>query len=153
MSILSLDIATRATGFAVFDNGELITSGVIKSSKSDFIERGREIAQELREIFVKHSVTDLVIEDLKVAKNQKVTVMIAIVHGIIIATLSKDCSVYYISPTEWRAGFNHGLNAKRELAKKRAIQLTEVMYGLKVSDDEAEAILLGKFFEKNKVLG
>lgn len=149
MTTLALDISTKSTGYSVFENGELVTSGVISSKETDYIERGRQLANLVKAIAEAYQPTDLVVEDLKVIHNQKTLVMLGTVHGLIIGALP-NIPVTYIGPTVWRAGFNHGLNAKRDLAKKRAIQFVEALYGLKVGDDEAEAILLGKFFEKNK---
>lgn len=104
------------------------------------------MAEFVRVLFSKYGSFDIVvIEELKVLKNQKVLAMLGIIQGMVI----RECfssQVEFIPPTVWRKPY--GLNGKREEAKKKAIQFCKDK-GVEVSsDDEAEAILLGKYFSK-----
>ena len=104
------------------------------------------MAESVRALFSKHSGFDIVvIEELRVLKNQKVLAMLGIIQGMVI----RECfnsQVEFIPPTVWRKPY--GLNGKREEAKKKAIQYCKYK-GVDVNtDDEAEAILLGKYFSK-----
>jgi len=146
MKILSLDLSSTSSGYAVLEDGKLIDYGTFKSNDHDYVIRGHYMAEFVRVLFSKYGSFDIVvIEELKVLKNQKVLAMLGIIQGMVI----RECfssQVEFIPPTMWRKPY--GLNGKREEAKKKAIQFCKDK-GVEVStDDEAEAILLGKYFSK-----
>jgi lactococcus phage M3 protein len=146
MKILSLDLSSTSSGYAVLEDGKIIDYGTIKSNDPDYVIRGHYMAESVKVLFSKHSGFDLVvIEELKVLKNQKVLAMLGVIQGMVI----RECfnsQVEFIPPTVWRKPY--GLNGKREEAKKKAIQYCKDK-GVDVNtDDEAEAILLGKYFSK-----
>lgn len=146
MKILSLDLSTKSSGYAVFENDKLIKFGVIKSTDKDLLVRGNYMAEFVRILCEKYGKFDLVgIEELKVLRNQSTLVKLAQVQGMVLREL-KDQVVKFVMPTMWRKGFE--LNGKRAEAKAKAIKLCEEL-GYKVEcDDDAEAILLGIYFQK-----
>lgn len=146
MKILSLDLSTRSSGYAVWVNGKLKEYGTIKNSSEDFLERGNYMAENVRLLVLKHGKFDkVVVEELKVITNQKVLVMLGIVNGLVLRELS-DTEVTFVPPTAWRKTFH--LNGKRSDAKRKAIAFVKGK-GIDVkNDDEAEAILIGKYYIK-----
>lgn len=146
MKILSLDLSTKSSGYAVFEDEKLIDYGVIKSTDKDLLVRGNYMAEFVRLLCEKYGKFDLVgIEELKILSNQATLVKLAQVQGMVLREL-KDQEVKFVMPTVWRKEFK--LNGKRADAKAKAIQLCKDK-GLEVStDDEAEAIILGKYFSK-----
>lgn len=46
--VLSLDISTSGTGWALFKGSDLIQSGVLKHKSKSYFERGRYMASQLR---------------------------------------------------------------------------------------------------------
>lgn len=146
MKILSLDLSTKSSGYAVFENEKLIDYGVIKSTDKDLLVRGNYMAEFVRLLCEKYGKFDLVgIEDLKIIHNQSVLVMLAQVQGMVLREL-KDQDVKFVFPTVWRKYFK--LNGKRAEAKIKAIELCKDL-GYEVEcDDDAEAILLGIYFKK-----
>lgn len=46
--VLSLDISTTGTGWALFKGPELVQSGVLKHKSKSYFERGRYMASQLR---------------------------------------------------------------------------------------------------------
>lgn len=146
MKILSLDLSTKSSGYAVFEDEVLVDYGVIKSTDEDLLVRGNYMAEFVRLLCEKYGRFDLVgIEDLKIIHNQSVLVMLAQVQGMVLREL-KDQVVKFVFPTVWRKGFK--LNGKRADAKAKAIELCKEL-GYEVEcDDDAEAILLGIYFQK-----
>lgn len=145
MKILSLDLSTRSTGYAVYINNKLKEYGTITpNKKDDLLARGNYTAEQVRLLVLKYGHFDkVVVEELKVISNQKVLVMLGIVTGMVVREL-QDSDLTFLPPTSWRKTF--GINGKREIAKKKAIDLC-VNRGLSIkTDDEAEAILLGESF-------
>lgn len=146
MKILSLDLSTKSSGYAIFEDEKLIESGVIRNSDNDLLVRGNYMAEFVRLLCEKYGRFDLVgIEELKVLSNQATLVKLAQVQGMVLREL-KDQEVKFVMPTVWRKGFK--LNVKRADAKARAIELcTELGYTVEC-DDDAEAVLLGIYFQK-----
>lgn len=152
--ILGLDISTKSTGYCVLDgNNKIVDSGYISHNSADYIERSNYMAEFVRLIVSKYPIKEVVIEELKILKNQKVLVMLGICNGIILREL-RDLPVTFVKPTEWRK--HYGLNktsgkghAKREEMKDNAVRLVRAKTGKDVNDDEAEAILLAKFYKKS----
>ncbi len=82
---------------------------------------------------------------IKILSNQATLVKLAQVQGMVLREL-KDQEVKFVFPTVWRKGFK--LNGKRADAKAKAIELCKEL-GYEVEcDDDAEAILLGIYFQK-----
>lgn len=130
----------------MLEDGKIIDYGTFKSNDPNYVIRGHYMAEFVKVLFSKHSDFDIVvIEELKVLKNQKVLAMLGVIQGMVI----RECfnsQVELVPPTVWRKPY--GLNGKREEAKKKAIQYCKDK-GVDVNtDDEAEAILLGKYFSK-----
>ena len=144
MKILSLDISTTSTGFAVIDNGLVKEYGTFSYTNSDFVIRCQRMADYLSEVLDKHpDISKVVIEELKVGKNMATAVKLAIAQGVLLREL-KGIHTTFVGPTVWRRHF--GINDKREEAKLKALELVgKLGYAVK-NDDEAEAILLGLFF-------
>ena len=145
MKILSLDLSTKSSGFAVFEDEVLVDYGVIKNTNKDILVRGNYMAEFVRLLCEKYGKFDLVgIEELKVLSNQSTLVKLAQVQGMVLREL-KDQVVKFIMPTVWRKSFE--LNGKRAEAKAKAIKLcNELGYEVEC-DDDAEAILLGIYFQ------
>ena len=148
MKIISLDLSTKSSGYAVFEDEVLVDYGVIKSTDKDLLVRGNYMAEFVRLLCEKYGKFDLVgIEDLKIINNQSVLVKLAHVQGMVLREL-KEQEVKFIIPTVWRKEFK--LNGKRAEAKAKAIRLCKEL-GYKVEcDDDAEAILLGIYL-KNRL--
>ena len=146
MKILSLDLSTKSSGFAVFEDEVVVDYGVIKNTDKDILVRGNYMAEFVRLLCEKYGKFDLVgIEELKVLSNQSTLVKLAQVQGMVLREL-KDQVVKFVMPTVWRKGFE--LNGKRAEAKAKAIKLcNELGYEVEC-DDDAEAILLGIYFQK-----
>lgn len=146
MKILSLDLSTKSSGYAVFENDNLLEFGVIKNTDKNLLVRGNYMAEYVRLLCEKFGRFDsVVIEELKVLKNQSTLVKLAQVQGMVLREL-KDHVVEFATPTVWRKEF--GLNGKREDAKAKAIALCNDLGYTVECDDDAEAILLGIYFKK-----
>ena len=87
----------------------------------------------------------IVFEDVRILKNTHVTVMLAEILGAVIGKCV-DIGIQYESfaPASWRG--KHGLQkngAKREELKQMSVDKVRELYNSDVTDDEADAILIG----------
>lgn len=145
--ILALDQATHITGYAIFDDGQLINYGTFQTQNAD--EAGR--AHELSQWFISQCENlqpDVVgIEGIQYQQQVGVTTFQALarLQGVLI----EDCIClgigYKICPTNtWR---NHcGVKGRTREDKKRSMQLlTKEWFDITVTDDCADAIGIGKY--------
>lgn len=147
---LSIDASTSATGWAVYDGSQLVESGVIKA-KGSFLERALVMASELRKVQLrtikerKKTFESIVIEKNNVGGvNQQSVIKIGIATGIILGKLIAD-DVYFVNVSTWRKYSGVKGRGKKEL-KQLAINLVSQLYQKQVKDDEADAILVGRYF-------
>lgn len=93
---------------------------------------------------------EIVIEQNNVGGgNQQTMVKIGIATGIIISRLIAD-RVYFVNVRTWRKHF--AIKGKgRQVLKQQAIDIVADKFKKDVKDDEADAILIGLYFEERKI--
>lgn len=149
MIILALDLSTKSSGYAVFDNQELIKHGYITAGSANLYHRIQKMADEIKTIAEENKVQKAVIEDVipeDVKGNQKVFKALIYLQGFITCALdSLDIPFEFYTASEWRkkCGIHTGRGIKRESLKPLDIKFVQNQFGLKVNDDEADAICLG----------
>ena len=52
MKILSLDLSTKSSGWAIFEDKKLINHGCITSSSTDLIKRIHKMTDEIKQILI-----------------------------------------------------------------------------------------------------
>ena len=86
----------------------------------------------------------IVFEDIQYQNNYNTYKKLAMLLGtIIVAAKRGNVKHNEIQPVTWRSHFQIG--GTREVAKSKAINLVQTMYGITVVDDIAEAILIGRY--------
>lgn len=150
IKILALDQATKTTGYSIFDNKELIEYGVLEADKKEKnpIERMKQMCDKINNIIVKHHPDFIVFENVQFQNNYGTFQSLSQLQGIIMALLfEKDIGFCIIEPTAWKsvAGVK-GRNRAEQ--KTSAIQIVKSRYNLDVSEDEADAILIGYWATK-----
>lgn len=145
--ILSLDVSTTCTGYALYVGGKHKQYGYIKPKSKDWLTRVREMASTVASINSAYKVTHVVIEDTYFSKNIKTVKKLCIAQGIILGQL-QDAELIQVYPTQWKSHFNLGKGGtKRKEQKDTSISVAEAMFlvSTKLSDDEADALLMGKY--------
>ena len=153
--MISIDSSTKKTALAVFDNGEYKEVNLIDCSTiNNMDERFYEMAKLIFNFLEKNKPYIIYMEETVVERNASTQRFLTRLQGIVYAYCMKnDCEFNTIRPTEWRklVGIEQG-KKKREVFKKEAIYLVLKEFGITVTDDEAESILIGlaiiKKFEK-----
>jgi len=145
--MITIDASTTATGMAIFDNGiyNNVTFFELDSKKLNMDERFPLMTKWIYDTLEKYKPYIIYIEEAVVTRNAREQRFLARLQGVIYAyCLKNDCEFNTIVPTEWRkySGIEQGGKKRPEL-KAAAIELVKTKYGLMVSEDEAEAILIG----------
>lgn len=152
--ILALDQASKITGYAVMDDGILVKSGIFKTELKDEIARDNQIKMWLANIVVNLEPDLVGLEDIQLQKfsAQEIGVttykVLAHLQGILMETLFELKIPYVIvAPATWRSSCE--IKGKTRTDRKRAMQIKiKEWFDISVSDDEADAIGIGKHLSK-----
>lgn len=154
--VLGLDQATHISGFSVFDNEKLITHGTLEVYEDDEIERDNHIKQWLISIVENLKVDIVGLEDIQLQQfnNKEVGVttykILARLQGILMECCY-ELGIEYIlcPPATWRAHCK--VKGRTKADKKKSMQLiVKDLFDISVSNDEADAIGIGKYIAETK---
>jgi Holliday junction resolvasome RuvABC endonuclease subunit len=148
MNVLSFDQSTRVSGWAYFEDGKYVCSGVIDMSKSELEtdKRSFAMAKEIWRIIKKYNPEHLVIEDTQQQNNVKTVITLARLQGMIIGYAeAHKINVHILLPSQWRAALDYtqGPKVKRAELKKQSADYVKKHFGFDLSEDENEAICEG----------
>lgn len=147
MRVLSLDQSTRCSGYALFEDGKYVLSGVInmKKSKLETEKRSFEMAKEIWKIINQYKPQYLVLEGTQQQSNPSTMIVLARLAGMIIGYAeAHNVNVRILLPSQWRKslGYSQGAKVKRQELKQQSIIHVKNTYGLNLPEDEAEAICI-----------
>lgn len=152
--ILSLDLSTKSSGWAIFKEQELINYGCITSSSTDLIKRIHIMIDEIDRILQENEISKIIVEEVRPeggygVGNQKthkaLMYLQAALEFLIHDNYNKKVKIEYIFPSSWRAkcGIKNGRGIKRTSLKEADIAFVKENFNLDVNDDEADAICIG----------
>ena len=152
VKLLALDLATITSGYSVFYDDKLVESGTLKV-KGDLEDRLIFMKKEIIKVCNKHNINAIISEQEQIHKGGATTNALCKQSGVLRCT-SDDMGIPYVFVpiNTWRidCGIKH--NMKRALQKAEAIKKVKELYNVDTkSDDEAEAILIGRYSVKNKI--
>ena len=151
MTLLSLDLSTKSSGWAIFEDGILRDSGYITSASTDLLKRIKVMEDGLKEVIEKYNPNKVVAEEVRPEngmQNIKTHRALMWLQGCIAMMLyeyNKKLEMELIYPSSWRAaiGIQTGRGIKRASLKEKDIEFVKENYGMTVNDDEADAICIG----------
>lgn len=168
-TILSLDMATKKTGFAVFYDNQLIDYGIFLADKDEINVHTRilTIRKQILEKIKEHNIKYIIAEQvpINIHSNLKTGGDLLIMQGVLLS-LAEDYNLFFnlLSPTQWRSILNmyNGTREgkKRDYQKQKAVDIVNKIYEFdfkyyktdsktRISDDDkAEAILLALAYLK-----
>lgn len=153
MRVLSFDQSTRVSGWAYFEDGQYVKSGVIDMSKSklETDKRSFEMAKEIWKIIKKYKPQELVVENVQQQSSPSTVIILARLAGMIIGYAeAHNVHVHILLPSQWRKalGYSQGAKVKRQELKQQSIDYVKNNFGLDLSEDECEAICINKAAHK-----
>lgn len=149
MKILALDMSTKNTGYAVFEDKELIDYGCISAGSANLFHRIDRMVEGIEELLKKYKFDHIYIEDVypeDTHNNIQVYKALVYLQGFVLHLLDKyNLSHTFYTASEWRAkcGIKTGRGIRRETLKVKDIQFVQGQFGIKVGDDAADAIGIG----------
>lgn len=145
--ILALDVSTTSTGYALYVGDKLTKYGFVKPTGKDWLVRVRKMANKVNELDKEYSIDTVVIEDTFFLKNIKTVKKLCLAQGILLGQLPK-ANFIQVFPNTWKKHFGLGKGkATRDEQKQTSISVAETMFliGHGINDDEADAILMGRY--------
>lgn len=144
--IIAFDQATEHFGLSIWDNGELVFYSLYNFT-GDLVSRLLKIKQFIQQIVIDNWKPDfIVMEDIQQQHGAIITYKILAMLLGVIEVICKENNIKYevVSPNTWRkyAG-TCGKNRKEE--KILSVAKVKEKFSINVSDDVAEAILIGNY--------
>ena len=145
--ILALDQATHTSGYAVFNNKNLIDYGSYVASGNDDIERSVDVKQWMISLIDQYEIDFVGLEGIQYQSTAGVTTFetLARLQGILMAACHEQNITYYIiPPATWRSHCE--VKGRSRTDKKRSMQTkVKEWFDITVSDDVADSIGIGKY--------
>ena len=155
--VLALDAATNITGFSLYDDKELIHYGVFKTDQQlDTTARINQVKHWLEEVVKEWKPDAICIEHIQLqtygTKNSpqvELYRVLANLQGVLPDTIFElGLPVELVYSSTWREVVGVEGNG-RENKKKEAQNKVMMWYKLKCTQDEADAICIGKYYVLN----
>lgn len=155
--ILALDAATGVTGYALYDNKVLVGFGTYKTTSTlPAINRINQVKSWLKAALRAWEPDFVGIENIQLQKygakatdvQVKTFQTLANLQGVLLDTIFEACIDHeLVYPSEWRSycGINDG-DQHRDAKKKQAQAKVKIWYNMDCTEDESDAICIGKYF-------
>lgn len=151
MILLSLDLSSKSSGWAIFKDSMLIDSGCVTSSSTDLMKRINVMKDGIKTIVEKYNPDKVVAEEVRPengmqnVKTHRALMWVQAAIALMLYDYNKKIELELIYPSSWRAaiGIKTGRGIKRTSLKEKDIQFVKENYNLDVNDDEADAICIG----------
>lgn len=158
MNILSLDLSTKSSGWAVFEENKLIDYGCIASASTDLIKRIHIMTDGIKEVLNKYKIDKIVVEEVRPdvgssnLQTHRALMWLQAATAFLVHDEFNKTEIEYIYPSSWRAacGIKNGRGVRRESLKQYDIIFVKETFGIDVNDDIADAIGIG-YSQINKV--
>lgn len=161
MSIISLglDMSSKKSGYALFNDDKLITYGLWEPAKElDWRERIIYMGEKLNDFLVENKVDQIYCEDVPLMlKNPQTLKILCALQGVLMGIcVANNVKVKFVSVSTWRSQlglFDKTQKGKeRDEMKRKSIEMANSIFGLDLiyksasskfnCEDQADAILV-----------
>jgi len=146
--LLALDQSSRTTGWAVFNDKDLIKYGHFTINDDDVGVRLQQIRGKIQNLIDEYEINEIAFEDIQLqgTNNVKVFKILAEVFGVIyeLATELQIPNTAILAST-WRSGLKLNDASKRSSQKQHAKDYIFKTYSIKPTEDECDAICIGAY--------
>ena len=141
--VLALDQSSQTTGYAVFEDKTLKKVGKFTIVDTDFGKRLKKFRQKITSLIQEYQVNEIVFEEIQLQQNVDTFKKLAMVYGNLMELLIElELPYTVMSSNTWKSKCKIK-KSYREKEKKDARNFVELTYGIKVTEDEADAICIG----------
>lgn len=151
--ILTLDLSTKSSGWAIFEGDNLKDYGCITASSTNKWSRIDKMIENLKRILAEYKPQTIVIEDVipaDVGNKIDTYKVLTYLQGYVLHTLDNEkiTDIIFYTSSEWRSkcGIKTGPGVRRDILKPKDVAFVKRQYGIDVNDDVADAIAIGYAF-------
>ena len=157
MIMCGIDASTNKTGIAIFQDSKYVEHTLIDLHKiKDTGERIPKMMLAICDYLDKHKVDKIIMEESMMTNNISTVKMLSSIAGAIMYyAASRGIEFELTLPTHWRKkiGLSQSSKIKREVLKAEAIAAVKQEYGMDLTDDECESILICRSgFDLSKIV-
>lgn len=153
--LLALDQASKVTGWAIFEDGELKSYGKISLDDPNTDIRLVQLRQGIQTLVADYNIDEVIFEDIQqqnnVADNVQTFKVLAEVYGVV-SELLQEIQIPHstVLAASWKSTL--GIKGRTRAEQKKNAQLyVEQNYGIHVIQDIADAVCIGTHhIKKNK---
>lgn len=153
--ILGIDNATKRAGFAIFEDGKYLYGGIkIMNEENPTAERIAELKQWLISMILLWEIDVVGLENVQYQGNPKTLITLAKLLGVLenAAYEVTRKSPYVVSASTWKS-YSNVKGKNRDMQKQNAQRIVKEIYGIIVSSDLADAILLTRYVQSQERFG
>ena len=145
--VVALDAATGTSGFSVYDNKKLTSYGTFDTDAAlDATARINQFKLWLDECIFTWKPDAVCVENIQLEKNVKMFQTLANLQGVILDYLyENEIPFQLVYASTWRTFLGINERDTRESAKKKAQSYVQMTCNLKCTQDEADAICIGRY--------
>lgn len=152
--ILALDQSSHRTGYSIYDGKQLTSYGVFESTKTEPLDRIIDLCAWLDNMIMNWQPDEVGLEETQYqpgAIGHDVFKLLSQVMGALMITAARaKCRVSTVLIPTWR--HHCGVKGNKRADQKRSAQLlVKKWHDITVSDDESDAICIGKYFADTHV--
>lgn len=161
MKLLSLDLSTQSTGYAYGQKGKLEGHGCLTASNKDVEKRIIRMRDNIKTIIEQNKIDTIIMQEVRQqfsSRTSKVLMWLQAAIVLMAYEVNPKIKCQFMGASTWRAALRikQGPGVKREKVKQYDMQYVLDNYGIKVNDDESDAIcLFDAYFikdeEKNEI--
>lgn len=146
--ILSFDQASKTSGYAFFDGKELVEYGKFTLEDENVDGRLVDFREKVQELINKYQPDEVIFEDIQEQNNIQTFKVLAEIYGVMSELLtSLKIRHSALLASSWKSTLNiKGRNRPEQ--KRNAAQYVFDTYGIKPTQDEADAICIGDCYIK-----
>ena len=154
--ILALDQSSRKTGYSIYDGTNLVAYGVYESTSDGLINRIKDVCDWLDSMIVMWQPDEVGLEETLynqnfaqgrdgVANHDTFRLLTQVMGALIVTAARANCVVGIVKIATWR--HHCGVKGRSRADQKRSAQmLVKKWHDISVTDDESDAICIGKYF-------
>lgn len=151
MNLLALDQSSRVSGYAIFQEDELVQSGTFSVTDEDVSKRLVKIRNYIINLLETYNIDQVAMEDIQMQKqinNVNTHKILAEVLGVC-EELCQERHIPHelVHSQSWKSTLKIK-GTRREEQKKSAQAYVASTYNKKVSQDESDAICIGTHYIK-----
>ena len=153
MKLLTIDASTSQTGWAFWDNGNLIEYGAIIPPKDmkDYVDKIELMADTLEVLIDQFEIEKVLLEEpaymrVNVNTSFKLRELYALIRKVVRDSLGKE-NFLTVNPKVWKSKM---LTTKKSVdQKKECVTLINKLYEINISsNDIADSIMIGEYYKK-----